>query len=80
MPNPTQDSAKSSEAAKPVEAKKKPLTESQKFQEMKSKLPADKPVQVVATRAGFYDMERKAEGDKFTIKGPEELGTWMKPL
>lgn len=38
------------------------------------------PIHVMATRAGFYKLERKVEGDKFTIDGIHHLGKWMKPI
>lgn len=40
----------------------------------------DGPIQVVATRAGFYANGRRAEGDKFTIASKKHLGSWMKKI
>ncbi|MFM6930149.1 MAG: hypothetical protein ACKOX6_16885 [Bdellovibrio sp.] len=77
--DPKQDESNGIKAALETE-KKKAVTEQEKFKELKASLPAGKPLDVIATRAGFYGMERKVEGDKFTIKGPEELGSWMKPI
>lgn len=37
-----------------------------------------KPIEVVATRRGFYDNQRKTEGESFTIKNFDEIGEWMK--
>lgn len=45
-----------------------------------AKYPDNKPLQVVALRAGFVDGVRRAEGDKFTIKNKSKLGSWMKPI
>lgn len=36
------------------------------------------PIEVVALRAGFYDLTRRSEGDVFTVNSMEELGSWMK--
>jgi hypothetical protein len=36
-----------------------------------------KGIEVVATGFGFYNQSRKREGDKFFVKGFEELGSWM---
>lgn len=40
--------------------------------------PVDRPVEVVALRAGFYQRERKVEGDKFMVASMQKLGDWMK--
>ena len=42
--------------------------------------PVAKSIQVVAMRAGFYKQTRKVEGDKFTIDGEHQLGSWMKKI
>ena len=36
-----------------------------------------KGIEVVATRKGFYNRERKNEGDKFIVKKKHLLGEWM---
>lgn len=36
------------------------------------------PLNVIATRSGYYKQSRKVEGDKFTIEGEHQLGHWMK--
>jgi hypothetical protein len=38
------------------------------------------PIQVVATRAGFYGLVRRVEGDKFSIDNEKQLGDWMKKI
>lgn len=35
-------------------------------------------IKVIATRAGFFNQHRKAEGDKFSVPTMEKLGDWMK--
>ena len=37
-------------------------------------------INVIATRAGFYGNSRKVAGDKFTIDGEHQLGSWMKKI
>lgn len=59
-------------ASHPVTAKKVSA-----FKQMVAKLPAG-PLNVVATMPGIYANDRKSEGDKFTIKGKHEFGSWMK--
>lgn len=39
-----------------------------------------KNIEVVATRNGFFDQERKKEGDKFVVPSMKQLGSWMKCL
>lgn len=41
---------------------------------------ASGPIHVIATRAGFFKQQRRVEGDKFTIDGEHQLGTWMKKI
>lgn len=38
----------------------------------------NKGIEVVATRFGFYNQDRKREGDIFFIKSEDEFGEWMK--
>jgi len=51
----------------------------QKFEDEKAKLPKG-PIQVVAVALGFYKGSRKSIGDKFTIEGKHQFGTWMKKI
>lgn len=37
-----------------------------------------KGIEVVALRAGYFNGQRKKEGDKFTISTMSKLGDWMK--
>lgn len=37
-------------------------------------------IEVMATRNGFFDQERKKEGDKFVVPSMKQLGSWMKCL
>lgn len=37
-------------------------------------------IDVVATRKGFYNLQRLREGDVFKIKNFKEIGEWMKCL
>lgn len=61
-----------------VQEPKKALSEAEKFKALKASLPKKGPINVIATRAGFYKMMRKFEGDKFTIDGAHHFGSWMK--
>jgi hypothetical protein len=38
------------------------------------------PIQVVATRKGFFNNHRLNEGDKFVIDSEDQLGSWMKKI
>ena len=40
-------------------------------------VPAGVPVRVRATRMGYYDHERRREGDVFTCADKDALGEWM---
>jgi len=44
------------------------------------KVVKSKPIDVVATRDGYYKQERKKPGDKFTIEGEHQMGDWMEVL
>lgn len=46
--------------------------------QVKAPSPSKGRIEVVATRKGFYNQERKAEGSKFFIKSEEEFGEWFK--
>lgn len=35
-------------------------------------------IDVVALRSGFYEQRRIIEGEKFTVKKAEQLGSWMR--
>jgi hypothetical protein len=37
-------------------------------------------INVVATRAGYYGHQRRAEGDKFQIPAGEKPGSWMQVI
>lgn len=38
---------------------------------------SSKPIEVIATRKGFYKQRRIAEGARFKIDSMEQFGTWM---
>lgn len=49
--------------------------------ETPKKKESPKPLNVVATRKGFYKQNRKTEGQKFTIEGEHEFSkVWMKKI
>ena len=41
-------------------------------------VPEKKGIEVVATRAGFYNQHRKEKDDKFIVSKFKKLGEWMK--
>lgn len=46
--------------------------------EPKVSKPIEKPIEVVAIRAGFYAQGRRPPGQKFQVAKFTQLGSWMK--
>lgn len=73
---------KTSRGAMPTPSvpKLEPKVEVQEVVEPKVRAHAGGPIQVVATRAGFFGLVRRVEGDKFTIDHEGQMGDWMKKI
>jgi hypothetical protein len=49
-----------------------------KASEESEAVPPKKGIEVIALRPGFFQQQRKVEGDKFTVVDMSKVGTWMK--
>lgn len=45
---------------------------------IKTVVPTQSGIEVVALRAGYFNHARRSEGDKFTVPTMNHVGTWMR--
>lgn len=65
---------------KPQVEAKAPAAQEEKQEQAPAPKAPPRPsgIQVVARRKGFYNQDRKKEGDKFLIKKVSDFGSWMR--
>ena len=76
---PTPPNAESQDSAEEMPAEQfEMLSQPEPAPKKAEPVKVNKSLNVIATRSGYYKQSRKVEGDKFTIDGEHQLGTWMK--